>query len=146
MMGVKSKQIIAVWVAVVLAVLAAVGAGWWFTEGQHAPEGLPTVQEVVDGGVPQDQSVNVNLDSAEKDRIVAIAEALGIPAESVPRGILSVSADAYRSRQVLEAELKKAVQSGALTKEDAAGTLAAFDAGIVTPAMGPIIAESTPAD
>ena len=104
------------------------------------------MQDVVNGGVPQDQSVNVNADSAEKDRIVALAEALGIPAESVPRGILSVSTDVYRSRQVLQGELKKAVESGTITKDDAAGTLAAFDAGIVTPAMGPIIAESTPAD
>lgn len=146
MMGVKSKQIIAVWIAVVLAVLAVVGVGWWFTEQQHTPEDFLTVQDVVNGGVPQDQSVNVNADSAEKDRIVALAEALGIPAESVPRGILSVSTDVYRSRQVLQGELKKAVESGTITKDDAAGALAAFDAGIVTPAMGPIIAESTPAD
>ena len=97
MMGVKSKQIIAVWIAVVLAVLAVVGVGWWFTERQHTPEDFLTVQDVVNGGVPQDQSVNVNADSAEKDRIVALAEALGIPAESVPRGILSVSTDVYLS-------------------------------------------------
>ncbi|OFR62989.1 hypothetical protein [Corynebacterium sp. HMSC078H07] len=144
-MGVKSKQIIAVWIAVVLAVVAVVVTGWWVTERQQVSEGALTVKDVVDGGVPQDQSLNAYVDPAEQDRIVALAEALGIPAESVPRGILSVSSDVYRSRQILKAELDKAVANNKITKEDAAGTLAAFDAGLVTPAMGPIVAESNPA-
>ncbi|MDK8763157.1 hypothetical protein QP922_04855 [Corynebacterium sp. MSK218] len=144
-MGVKSKQIIAVWIAVVLAVVAVVVTGWWVTERQQVSEGALTVKDVVDGGVPQDQSLNAYVDPAEQDRIVALAEALGIPAESVPRGILSVSSDVYRSRQILKAELDKAVANDKITKEDAAGTLAAFDAGLVTPAMGPIVAESNPA-
>ena len=144
-MGVKSKQIIAVWIAVVLAVVAVVATGWWVTERQQVSEGALTVKDVVDGGVPQDQSLNAYVDPAEQDRIVALAEALGIPAESVPRGILSVSSDVYRSRQILKAELDKAVANNKITKEEAAGTLAAFDAGLVTPAVGPIVAESNPA-
>ena len=144
-MGVKSKQIIAVWIAVVLAVVAVVVTGWWVTERQQVSEGALTVKDVVDGGVPQDQSLNAYVDPAEQDRIVALAEALGIPAESVPRGILSVSSDVYRSRQILKAELDKAVANNKITKEDAAGTIAAFDAGLVTPAVGPIVAESNPA-
>ena len=144
-MGVKSKQIIAVWSAVVLAIIAAIVTGWWVTERQQTPDGTLTVKDVVDGGVPQDQSLNAYVDPAEQDRIVALAEALGIPAESVPRGILSVSSDVYRSRQILKAELDKAVANNKITKEEAAGTLAAFDAGLVTPAVGPIVAESNPA-
>ena len=115
------------------------------TERQQVSEGALTVKDVVDGGVPQDQSLNAYVDPAEQDRIVALAEALGIPAESVPRGILSVSSDVYRSRQILKAELDKAVANNKITKEEAAGTLAAFDAGLVTPAVGPIVAESNPA-
>ena len=78
-MPVKSKQIIAVWVLVMAAVITVVGAGWWITERNHVPEGALTVEQVVNGGVPQDQSVNVHLDPTENDRIVALAEALGIP-------------------------------------------------------------------
>ena len=51
-MGVKSKQIIAVWIAVVLAVVAVVVTGWWVTERQQVSEGALTVKDVVDGGVP----------------------------------------------------------------------------------------------
>ena len=80
-MAVKSKQIIAVWVLVVVAVITAVGAGWWATERHQVPEGALTVEQVVDGGVPQDPSAGAELDPAEKDRIVSLAEALGIPSE-----------------------------------------------------------------
>ena len=145
-MPVKSKQIIAVWVLVVAAVITVVGAGWWVTERNHVPEGALTVEQVVNGGVPQDQSVNAHLDPTENDRIVALAEALGIPSESVPRGLLSVASDRYRSRQVLEADLDKAVEPGPITKEEAKGALSAFDAGIVAPVEGPIFVESTPAE
>ncbi|MCZ9297214.1 hypothetical protein [Corynebacterium hesseae] len=142
----KSKQFIAVWVLVVIAVITAVGAGWWATEWHQVPEGALTVEQVVNGGVPQDQSVDVQLDPAENDRIVSLAEALGIPSESVPRGLLSVASDRYRSRQILETDLKKAVEAGAITKDDAKGVLAAFDAGVVAPVDGPILVESTPAE
>lgn len=145
-MAVKSKQIIAVWVLVVVAVITAVGAGWWATERHQVPEGALTVEQVVDGGVPQDPSVGAELDPAEKDRIVSLADALGIPSESVPRGLLSVASDRYRSRQMLEADLEKAVEAGAITKDDAKGVLAAFDAGVVAPVEGPIYVESTPAE
>lgn len=65
-MAVKSKQIIAVWVLVVVAVITAVGAGWWATERHQVPEGALTVEQVVDGGVPQDPSVGAELDPAER--------------------------------------------------------------------------------
>ncbi|MFG6303003.1 hypothetical protein ACGLFO_05920 [Corynebacterium hesseae] len=57
-----------------------------------------------------------------------------------------MASDRYRSRQILETDLKKAVEAGAITKDDAKGVLAAFDAGVVAPVDGPILVESTPAE
>ena len=145
-MDVKSKNIIAVWIAVAVAVTGVILAGWWATHRHQPSAGALTVQEAINGGVPQDQSVDHSGDPAEQDRIVALAESLGIPSESVPREILSMSSDEFQSRADLLEELESAVKSGVLTEEEAQGALAAFDAGIMSPRVGPIVGESTPAE
>ena len=75
----------------------------------------------------------------------SLAEALGIPIESMPREIFESASNRTEARLTIVQILKKAQEQGTLNRTEAEAVLAAFDAGLINPAVDTIVAESSPA-
>ena len=146
------RKLTYLWSCITVVAIIAVLGGMWVANRHQPPKGTMTVGDAVVGGVVQQEAptqVNgaVGDDAAsEANRVMALAKALGIPIESVPREITQNKSGKSDVRQYLERELKSAVASGELDEDDEKAIIGAFEKGIVIPASDGIVAESAPAN
>ncbi|WP_459587429.1 hypothetical protein [Corynebacterium camporealensis] len=139
----KHRNIVVVWIVVAIGVVGALGAGWWLTQREELPANARTVQEAVDGGVQQNNTTP--LDPARAERLARLAEALGIPEESMPSGFVYSEQRSLQSREELKQILQYAIDADQIEEDDAETVLEAFDLGLIAPASDAIFAESNPA-
>lgn len=137
------SKIVAVWVIVAVLAVLALGIGVFATTRDNPPAGAQTVAEAIGGGVLQNDNSTAP-SNIDEERMYSLAEALGIPPESMPRDMLE-SANRSESRGTMIQVLRKAIEQGVLNDEEAAVILKAFDLGLVNPAVDTIVAESSPA-
>ena len=146
------RKLTYLWSCITVVAIIAVLGGMWVANRHQPPKGTMTVGDAVVGGVVQQEAPTqvkgaVGDDAAsEANRVMALAKALGIPIESVPRDITQNQSGKSDVRQYLERELKSAVASGELDEEDEKAIIGAFEKGIVIPASDGIVAESAPAN
>ncbi|MDO5031327.1 hypothetical protein [Corynebacterium sp.] len=144
----NSKKIATVWVVVAIAIAAVVAVGWWGTTRTQQDADAVTVAEFVGGGVKQDPSLRSGQEGSSlgiDERVAQLAEALGIPVEAVPRGVITDDVTRMKSRGLLVQVLDKAIDEGKITPAEAQAVLHAFDAGLIKPSVDTIVAESNPA-
>jgi len=141
---VKNYKILYLWAVVVLAIAVVIGCGVWASTRNDAPVGSRTVSEAISGGVRQEQQSG-SASSIQDDQVLSLAASLGIPLDSVPRGILKEQSSREQNREELRRTLNVAVENGLLTSFEAHGVMQAFDAGLVTSAVDSFVAESSPA-
>lgn len=141
----QKNKIAAVWALVITMSVIAVAVGWFATTRHHPPANAQTVEEAIAGGVLQIENPYSPTNVDDEDRMYSLAEALGIPIESMPREIFESASNRTEARLTMAQILKKAQEQGTLNRTEAEAVLAAFDAGLINPAVDTIVAESSPA-
>lgn len=133
----QKNKIVTVWALVITMSVIALAVGWFAITRHHPPANAQTVEEAIAGGVLQIENPYSPTNVDDEDRMYSLAEALGIPIESMPREIFESASNRTEARLTMVQILKKAQEQGTLNRTEAEAVLAALTQASSTPPWTP---------